>query len=150
MLSGKLIHLIEAHQAQIADRVIQEIHRNPEMVHFRKLPDAELRERGQQILENLGHWLEAEHAAEIEQLYDTLGRTRYEESMPLHESVHALIILKEKMIDFVHEQMTTKDAVGLYAEEELERRVGRFFDTLVIRMVRGYETAWRRAAHAYA
>jgi hypothetical protein len=31
-----------------------------------------------------------------------------------------------------------------------ERRVGRFFDELAIHMVRGYETAWRRAAHAAA
>jgi hypothetical protein len=40
--------------------------------------------------------------------------------------------------------------VDLYAEEELERRVGRFFDELTIHMVRGYETAWHRAAHAAA
>jgi hypothetical protein len=41
-------------------------------------------------------------------------------------------------------------SVDLYAKEELERRVGRFFDELTIHMVRGYETAWRRAAHAAA
>ena len=40
--------------------------------------------------------------------------------------------------------------MDLYAKEELERRVGRFFDELTIHMVRGYETAWRRAAHAAA
>jgi len=150
MLSGRLIHLIEAHQAQIADRVIQEIRRHPEMVHYRRLPDAELRERGQQILENLGHWLEAGHTTEIEQEYETLGGRRFAESMPLHESVRALIIIKQKMIDFVHEQMMRRDSIELYAEEELGRLVGRFFDTLVIHMVRGYETAWHRAAHAYA
>jgi hypothetical protein len=54
------------------------------------------------------------------------------------------------MFDFVGEQGLTKDSVELYAEEELERRVGRFFDVLVIHMARGYETAWRRAVRAGA
>jgi len=150
MLSGRLIHLIEAHQEQIAARVVHEIRRHPDIVNMRKLPDAELRERGQQILEQLGHWLSGGYDAEIEQHYEVLGRQRFEESIPLHEPVRALAILKDKMIDFVHEQQIAKTSVELYAEEELERRVGRFFDTLTVHMVRGYETAWRRAAHATA
>jgi len=150
MLSAKLIHLIEAHQEQIADRVIREIRHHPDMAHFHKLPDAELRERGQMILENLGHWLSAGQEAEIGHRYEALGKARFEEAIPLHESVRALTIIKDKMIDFVHEQGLYRTSVDLYAEEELERRVGRFFDTLAIHMVRGYETAWRRAAHATA
>jgi len=150
MVSGRLIQLIEAHQEQIATSVIHEIRRHPELVHLRKLPDAELRERGRQILENLDHWLEAGHEAEIAHGYETLGKARFEESIPLHESVRALAITKDKMIDFVSQQGFTKTSVELYAEEEFERRVGRFFDMLVIHMVRGYETAWRRAAHATA
>lgn len=149
MLSGKLIHLIEAHQEQIAANVIHEIRRHPDLAHLHKLPDAELRERGQQILENLGHWLAA-GPEEIAHRYENLGRTRFEESIPLHESVRALSITKEKMIDFLNEQAISRDSVELYAEEEFERRIGRFFDELVIRMARGYETASRRAAHAGA
>jgi len=150
MLSGKLIHLIEAHQEQIATNVIREIRRHPDMPHFHGLPDAELRERGQQILEQLGHWLSAGNETEIERRYEALGKLRFEEGIPLNESVRALSIIKDKMIDFVHEQGLSKTAVELYAEEELERRVGRFFDALTIHMVRGYETAWRHAAHAMA
>ena len=150
MLSGKLIHLIEAHQEQIATSVLREIRKHPDLAGLRKLSDVELRERGQQILEHLGHWLSAGHEAEIAQRYEILGKARFEESVPLHESVRALTIIKDKMIDFVHDQGLARTSVDLYAEEELERRVGRFFDELTIHMVRGYETAWRRAAHAVA
>jgi len=150
MVSGKLIQLIETHQEQIAASVIHEIRHHPDLVHLRKLPDAELRERGLQILENLDHWLGAGHEAEIAHRYEALGKARFEESIPLHESVRALAITKDKMIDFVSEQGLTKTSMELYAEEELERRMGRFFDALIIHMVRGYETAWRRAAHATA
>jgi len=150
MLSGKLIHLIEAHQEQIAANVLREIRQHPDLGGLRKLSDVELRDRGQQILEYLGHWLSEGHEAEIEQRYETIGKARFEESIPLHESVRALAIIKDKMIDFVHDQGIARTSVDLYAEEELERRVGRFFDELTIHMVRGYETAWRRAAHAAA
>ncbi|HTT64594.1 MAG TPA: hypothetical protein VMG35_22240 [Bryobacteraceae bacterium] len=151
MLSGRLIHLIEAHQEQIATDVIREIRRHPDLAKLRLISDAELRARGQQILENLGYWLSAAgHEAEIRQTYENLGKIRFEEAIPLHESVRALALVKDKMIDFVHDQGIPRTSVALYAEEELERRVGRFFDELTINMVRGYETAWRRAMHAAA
>jgi hypothetical protein len=140
--------LIEDHQEQIAANVISEIRRHPDLAGLTRLSDAELRERGQQILENLGYWLSGGHEAEIDESYEMLGKARFEESVPLHESVRALAIVKDKMIEFVHYQGIARTALDLYAEEELERRVGHFFDALTIHMVRGYETAWRRAAHA--
>ncbi len=148
MLSGKLIHLIEAHQEQITAAVIEEIRHHADLGHMRKLPDAELRERGQQILEQLGHWL-AGNSAEIAHRYEEVGKNRFEESIPLHEPVRALCITKNKIIDFVMQQGPAT-SMELYAEEELERRLGRFFDELIIHLVRGYETAWRRAMHTTA
>jgi hypothetical protein len=38
----------------------------------------------------------------------------------------------------------------LYAEEELEHRVGRFFDILVYHLVKGYESALRTSARVAA
>ena len=150
MLSGRLIQLIEAHQEQITASVIHEIHQHPDLVHLRKLPDAELRELGELILENLGHWLAAGHEQEIAERYHTVWRTRFERSIPLHESVRALLIMKDRTLNFVSHQGLAKTSVELYAEEELDRRVGHFFDMLVIHMVRGYESAWRTTAHAAA
>src|SRR5579864_5131997 len=148
MLSARLIRLIEAHQEQISTRVLHDIRHHPDLSHMRNLQDSELRERGRQILAHLGTWLAEDD--ELAREYEHLGDTRYEESIPLHESVRALYIIKNKMIDFVKEQGVKRDSMELYAEEELERRVDRFFDELVIHLVRGYEGAWRRAAHAAA
>jgi hypothetical protein len=145
MLSGRLIHLIEAHQEQIVTNVIQEMHRHPDIVQMRRLADAELRERGQEILENLGQWLTAGHHSQIQHRYEELGAMRFTESIPLHECVRSLSIIRQKMVDFVHEQDLTGTPVELYAEEELERRLSRFFDALIINMVRGYENAWNRS-----
>jgi hypothetical protein len=150
MLSARLIHLIEAHQEEISTRVLHDIRRHPDLSHIRNLQDLELRERGRQILAHLGKWLAEAKEEELAREYEHIGKTRYEESIPLHESVRALYIIKDKMIDFVKDQGVKRDSMELYAEEELERRVDRFFDELVIHLVRGYEGAWRRAAHAAA
>jgi hypothetical protein len=145
MISGRLVHLIETHGDRIIDRVISQIRREPEMVHIRSLLDSELREYGQELLKNLGRWLTASNDDELARRYDRLGRIRFEEDVPLHESVRALCLIREKMLDFVEENMASKDVVELYAEEELDRRLERFFDLLIIHLVRGYERAWRHA-----
>jgi len=150
MLSGRLIQLIEAHQEQISANVIREIRLHPDLHTLRKLSDAELRERGQQILENLGSWLAMGQEAEIVQAYEKIGKSRFEHGVPLHESVRALAIVKDKTIDFMRNQGLARTSMDLYAEEEVERTLWRFFDELTVHLVRGYETAWTRAAHAAA
>ena len=148
MLSGQLIHLIEAHQEEITNRIIHDIRRQTDLKRFQGLHDVELRHRCRQILEHLGSWLVEEKEEELARQYEQIGKERFEESIPQHESVRALFIIKDIMIDFVKEQGIRKDSLELYAEEELEHRVGRFFDDLVIHLVRGYEAAWRNAANA--
>jgi hypothetical protein len=151
MLSGKLVHLIESNQQEIAERIMRDIRQHPDLNHLRKVPELELRERGQQILENLGHWLVSGNEEELAREYEVIGRTRLHEGVPLHESIRGLCLIKDRMVDFVEEQGIERDCVALYAEEELDRRVGRFFDLLVIHLARGYEIAWRHsAAHATA
>jgi hypothetical protein len=146
MLSGRLVHLIEANCDQIVTRVIHQIRHDPELRHIHTLPDGELREWGGHILENLGDWLTAGKEEELRKRYEHVGRLRFAESIPLYEAVHGLLLVKNKMIDFVQEQAMAKTTVQVYAEEELEHRVDRFFDILVCHLVRGYEHALRQAA----
>jgi hypothetical protein len=150
MLSGKLIHLIEEHWGEITSRVLDEIRRNPEMSHIRTLPEPELREWGQNILHNLGHWLEAGNEAALSHHYEDLGRIRFTENVPLHESVRGLCILRQKMVDYVQDNFFAKNTLEFCAEEELVQRLSRFFDVQVCALVRGYERALRLAAHVEA
>jgi len=150
MLSGKLIRLIETHAEEITARIGRDIRNNPECAHLAKLPEAELRETRREILKHLGHWLEFANEETLHREYEAIGKARYHESVPLHECLRGLCLIKDRMTDFIHEQAIDRDSVALYAEEELERRVGRFFDLLAIHLARGYELEWRHAAHAAA
>ena len=149
MLSARLIHLIETHHKEVADRVLREIWRREDLPHILRLPEAELRERNRLLLEHLGEWLLGDEE-KMERLQESVGTKRFEQSVPLHESVHALCLIKNTVIEFIEEQGIPRDTIGLYAEEELEHRLGKFFDQLIIHLVRGYERAWRRAIRVAA
>src|SRR3954452_20396411 len=127
MLSGKLVHLIESHWEEITSSVIARIRREPQMEHYRARVESELREWGQVLLQNLGHWLTSDTGAEIGHRYEELGRQRFEADVPLHESVRCLCIVRERVLDFVEEHVVNKSSLELYAEEELDRHLGRFF-----------------------
>jgi len=146
MLSNKPIHLIESHEEEVVASILRSIHRHPEMAHLGSLPEQELREQGSEILRNLSHWLTHGHDDLLAHKYERVGQTRFEQAVPLEESVRGLCLLKEKMLEFLEEQGTGENYLALYAEEQFERRIGRFFDLLTVHLVHGYEKAWRLAA----
>lgn len=150
MLSGRLVHLIESNWDEIISSVTSRIRREPQAAHYRATVESELREWGQILLQNLGHWLTAGNEEEIALRYEHLGKLRYEAGIPMHESVHVLCIVRQRVLDFVEEHVYAKNALALYEQEELDRRLGRFFDLLTVHMVKGYEQALRRELAARA
>jgi|SRR5579871_1301549 len=150
MLSGKLIHLIELHHKELTERIIREIWRQADLAYLQRLTEAELRERCHVLLENFGFWLSHGNVDELASQQQAVGALRCQQGVPLPETMRALCVMKYNLIDFIEEQGIPKDPVSLYAEEELEHRVGRFFDILITETARGYEAAWQRAAHAVA
>jgi hypothetical protein len=149
MLSARLVKLIENNWEEITARVIRVIRSGPETPHLAARSDGELRDWCKDILLNLGKLLTAPKEEEVSRRFQLLGRMRFEENIPLDEAVLRFHILKDKIFGFIHEQGYAMTAVELYAEEELEHRIGRFFDACVYHIVRGYEDA-RRVARRMA
>ncbi len=146
MLSTKLVQLIQDHWEEIATRLIQAVRKHPETPNLARRPDGELREWCRELLENLEYLLAAPKDDDVKRRFQLLGRTRFEENIPLHEAVLRMQLLRDKIIGFIHEQGFPMTALHLYAEEELEQRMTRYFDALVYHLVRGYEDAQRLAA----
>jgi len=141
LLSTKLVQLIEGHWEEIAARLIREVRRNSDTRTLAVRSDAELREWCQSILEHLGQLLIAKKDDEVRRRFETYGRRRFEENTPLPEAVMRLHLLQDTIVAFVHEQGFPMTALQLYAEEELEQRMTRFFHACVYAVVRGYEAA---------
>jgi len=145
MLSSRLVQLIENNWEEIANRLIASVRKHPEMSNLNRKTDAEMREWCRSILQDLDYLLAGSKEQEVRRRFEILGRMRFEEQIPLHEAVLRFHMLKNKIIGFVHEQGFPMSAMHLYAEEELELRIGRFFDDCVYHVVRGYEHAQRVA-----
>jgi len=139
MLSGRLVQLIESRSDEIVASVISHIRREPELSHYTPHLDSELREFGRNLLKNLGHWLTSGQEHEIAARYEEIGKRRYLGNIPLHETVRAFCIVRERVLDFVEEHVFNKNTLELYEQEELDRRLGRFFDVLTVHLVKGYE-----------
>ncbi len=146
MISGQLVHLIENNADQILKRVMYQIRHEEEMPRTQALLDSELREWNLTLLERLAFWLLPANREDLKRRFEHLGKIRFEQEVPLHETVRGLCLMREKTLDFVEEHIASNSSVGLQAEEELDRRVGCFFDLLIVCVVRGYERAMRRAA----
>jgi hypothetical protein len=145
MLSTKLVQLIQSHSDEITRRVLIAMRSHPDLPQLSKRPEAELRDWCGDILRNLGDLLSAGKNEEVQRRFQILGKIRFEENIPLPEAVLRFHLLKDKIIGFIHEQGFAMTAIQLYAEEELEQRMGRFFDACVYHVVCGYEQARHRA-----
>jgi len=141
--------MVSDHWADIAARALLRIRRDSKLLEFGKLPEADLRERAREILQNLGHWLVSSEN-DLGRRYENLGRQRFEEGIPLHEIVYALQLLRESMIQYIRDQGLGRTPLDIYAEEELEVGSDRIFDTIVYYFVRGYERAMRERFTATA
>ncbi len=145
MLSGKLVQTIQNHCDVVTERVVRRIRRHPDFEALSQRSDAELRDWSGVVQDTLIAWLETGSEEEVKRRFHLAGEERFEESVPLHEAVLRFHVMKDVIIGLVHEIVLPNDTMQLYAEEELEIRVVRFFDLLVYELVRGYEAALRRA-----
>jgi hypothetical protein len=149
MISAKLIQMIESHAEPITDRVLRDFRADPRLSHLSRLPESDLRDRCQEILKRLGHWLAESDQREIGAHFETIGRFRARENVPLEEVVAGLQVLKARMLDHIRDQGLALTSFEVFAEEELELQIGAFFDSAVYHAVKGYQAALE-LAHAVA
>src|SRR5689334_25180067 len=145
LLSGRLVRLIQDHSQGVANDLTERIGAHPELPVLAKRPIQELHNWCAEQIGYLNSSLLAK-GEEIRGRYQSFGRARFEESIPLHEAVLRFFLLKDTVIEFVHTQGLPMSAVDLYAQEELEQRICRFLDAAVYHVVCGYEQAMRTPA----
>jgi hypothetical protein len=104
MFSGKLVDTIVKHSDDIMRLVIKRIREDADLKYIGSLSDAELLERGHHILERMEMWLNPARRKSLERDYEELGRRRFEQSVPLHESVRALLLIRSQAIEYVFQQ----------------------------------------------
>ena len=105
-----------------------------------------LRERSLNIYRHLTAWLTSRSEAQIDVVFEALGRQRFGEQIPLEELVYAVILTRQHVRDRVRRLNQAESAIELHYELDLDTMMGMFFDRALYATVKGYELARRVAA----
>ncbi len=140
-MGGRLLRKIEMNWAKIAIAVTVARKHDPELPHYQNLSDEEIRERVLDLTKNLMEWINSKDESRLAAHFESLGRRRYEEQIPLHEVIQKLTMIKRAIRTYASEQNYFLTAAEIYNELELLRTMESYFEFVVVRVAKGYEEA---------
>jgi hypothetical protein len=146
MFSYRLVRLIETHADALASGLEERVLSNTQIKHFREIPAHELRERVYEIYRHLGEWVLGKNELDIEQRYREIGGHRAQQRVPLSEVLHAIVLTKENLWDFLKSEAVIDRAVEIMGELELLQMLEMFFDRAIYYAAVGYEEEVAREA----
>jgi len=143
-LSDRLIRTIENNAEEFAEATVKKLHSSTRTEAYHKLSHRDLYNRCYEIYHNLGLWLweKSDHA--IQAQYNELGEKRSQEGIPLAQVLWAIVMTKERLLEYLGACGLVDSAMDLYQQQEFVRLIGHFFDRAVCYTGEGYE----RQAHA--
>jgi len=102
MVNSKLLKSIRMNLNEMSDQWLREVRDSEYMITYQKLDDNDIKERGQLLLMNLARWLEeGANKDEIEEYFESVGKTRFKEGFPLTEVQFALYITKKMLWNYI-------------------------------------------------
>jgi hypothetical protein len=135
---NSLIRVVETHADGLAERWVQRLRKEPDLDHYLREPEGELREHVRAAYEEIGVYLDQpDHEVIAEHFRDT-GRRRCRQGVPLREAVRAVQLARSVLWQYVLEQGIFDSTSNLYQALNLFRQVVAFFDRAVLYTVDGY------------
>jgi hypothetical protein len=150
MIAAKLVELIEIHARPIAIDVAQDLLTNERTKGFRAVREQDLEQRIFQLLNHLGNWIGDPHSVKVQAEFNEWGRRRFDQGVPLNEIIYGIILLKHHLRRYIADNGLVDAAFPrveseyvlpfhLHSLQELNARVGEFFDEALYHLARGFE-----------
>jgi hypothetical protein len=151
MIPGRLLEKLDSHWEELIARVVRQIRSDPSLAQFNeRLTSSEIRLQAQTIQNHLHLWIRQPEGVDLSRHYEAAGRVRCAEGIPLYQCIRAVQLVKRTMVDYTRDQNVLESAMDIYAEEEFEHDLDRFFDEAIYELARGYEAALRHSPMAMA
>jgi hypothetical protein len=156
VIAAKLVELIEIHADRVTSDVTQDLTTNPRTPGFRTVPPQDLEQRIFQLLHQLGDWIGDPRSERVRAEFNDWGRRRFDQGIPLSELIYAIIVLKQHLRRYIIDNGLVETAfprvdgdyvlpMHLHSLQELNARVGQFFDEAIYDLACGYEEQARRS-----
>lgn len=154
MISVKLIELIEIHAIPLSSDTARDLMTNVRTPGFRAVPQRELEQRLFQIFHDLGNWIGDPGNVRVRTEFEEWGNRRFDQGIPLSEIIYATILIKQHLRRYIADHglvdasfpRVESDYVlpmHLHSLQDLNTRVGQFFDEALYHLARGYEAKGR-------
>jgi hypothetical protein len=152
MISAKLIELIEIQAGRLTRDVTRDLMTNERTRGFRVVEERDLEQRMFQLYHHLGDWIGHPKSEKVEAEFTEWGRRRFSQGIPLSEIVYAIIVLKQHLRRYIRDHGLVDAAfprseadyvlpMHLHSLQDLNTRVGEFFDEALYFLACGYEAA---------
>ena len=138
-LSDRLIRIIENNAEEFAQSTVKKLRSSPRTESHHKLPDKDMYNRCYEVYHNLGRWLWEKSDQAVQARFNELGERRRQEGIPLPEVLWALVLTKDRLLEYLAAYALADSAMELYQQQELDRLIGHFFDRAVCYTAAGYE-----------
>lgn len=138
-LSDRLIRIIERNAEELTQGTVKKLQTNRLTKSYHDLPYEDLHRRVYAVYHDLGRWLWEKSTDSVQAWYNGLGEERCREGVPLAEVLWALVLTKERLLEYLSAYGLADSAIELYQQQEFERLVGHFFDRAVCFAADGYE-----------
>ena len=159
MIAAKLVELIEIHASRLTADVARDLATNERTKGFRAVRPQDIEQRIFEIVHHLGNWIGDPQSSAVRAEFTDWGRRRFDQGITLSEIVYALIVLKQHMRQYIVDNglvdasfpRVDNDYVlpmHLHSLQELNTRIGQFFDEALYLLACGYEEEARRRSEA--
>jgi len=138
-LSDRLIRTIENNAEEFAQSTVKKLRSSPRTESYHKLPDEDMYNRCYEVCRNLGSWLWEKSDQAVQARFNELGESRCQEGIPLPEVLWALVLTKDRLIEYLGAYALADSAMELYQQQELDRLIGHFFDRAVCYTAASYQ-----------
>lgn len=149
-LSDRFVRTIESNAEEFAEGTVKKLQTSTRTEAYHKLSHRDLYHRCYDIYHNLGHWLWEKSEGAIQAQYNELGERRFAEGIPLAQVLWALILTKERLLEYLGSCGLVDSAMDLYQQQEFIRLIDHFFDRAVCYTGEGYERKAVETKHSEA
>jgi hypothetical protein len=157
MISAHLVEMIEIHANRLTVDVVDDLMNNERTRGFRTARRGDIERRIFEIFHNLGNWVGNPTADRVRSEFVDWGRQRFGQGIPLSEIVYAIMLVKQHLRRYIRDNSLVEAAyprveqeyilpMYLHDLQELNARVGEFFDEALYDLACGYEAAARQAS----
>jgi hypothetical protein len=150
VIGAKLVELVEIHSPRLTTDIVDDLLVNERTRGFRAVRRSELEQRVFQLLHHLGNWIGDPRSDKTRDEFTDWGRRRFDQRIPLSELIFAVIVIKQHLRRYISDNGLVAASfprvdgdyvlpLHLHSLQDLNTRVGRFFDEALYDLAIGYE-----------